>query len=103
MKAAQEKILLTLARYHLLTADLLIPAVGSVGSATTVHKNILRLSEANYIYRFPLATKTGKSPLVCVLGDRGVKYLRDEWEIEVCFYRKPSDWDRFTREWLIHP
>lgn len=103
IKTAGEKILCTLARFHLLTADLLIPAVGSLGSATTVHKNILRLSEAQYIYRFPLATKTGKSPLVCVLGERGVKYLREEKEIEVDFYRKPSEWDRLTSEWLIHP
>ncbi len=103
IKEAGDKILCTLARFHLLTADLLIPAVGSLGSATTVHKNLLRLSVAKYIYRFPLATKTGKSPLVCVLGERGVKYLREERELEVAFYRKPSEWDRFSSEWLIHP
>src|SRR5438552_2182971 len=78
---ALDKILFALHQYHLLTTDLVVPAVGSPGAATTVKANIHKLEKASYLYRFPLATTAGRSPLVCVLAEQGMKYLRDEREL----------------------
>jgi hypothetical protein len=100
---ALDKILLALYQYHLLTTDLVVPAVGSLGSATTVKENIQSLEKKNYLFRFPLSTTAGRSPLVCVLSEQGMKYLRDERELDIKFYRHPSEWKGMSSSWLMHP
>ncbi|GHO98377.1 hypothetical protein KSF_084250 [Reticulibacter mediterranei] len=100
---ALDKILFTLSGYHLLTEDLVVSAVGSPGSASTVKANIKKLVEASYLYRFPLATIAGRSPFVCVLADQGMKYLRDERGLEIAFYKHPSEWKAMSSNWLMHP
>ncbi len=100
---ALDKILLALYKYHLLTTDLVVPAVGSVGSATTVKENIQTLEAKNYLFRFKLATTGGRSPTVCVLAEQGMKYLRDERELDVSFYKHPSEWKQMSSNWLMHP
>lgn len=103
IKPALHKILFTLSQYHLLTTKLVVLAVGSSGSATTVMENLQTLEAKRYIYRFPLATIAGRSPLVCVLAEQGMKYLRDEVGVEIAFYRHPSEWKTASSSWLIHP
>src|SRR5579864_133252 len=89
---AFDKILFALYQYHLLTTDLVVPAVGSPGSATTVKDNIRKLEQAGYIVRFPLATTAGRSPLVCVLAESGMKYLRDDRGLDLSLYKPPARW-----------
>jgi hypothetical protein len=100
---ALHKILLALYHYHLLTTDLVVLAVGSPGAATTVKLNIQKLEKAAYIYRFKLATIAGRSPLVCVLAEQGMKYLRDEQGREIAFYKPASEWKAMSSNWLMHP
>ncbi len=100
---ALDKILFALSQYHLLTEDLVVSAVGSLGSSSTVKANIKKLVEASYLYRFPLATTAGRSPFVCVLADQGMKYLRDERGLEIAFYKHPSEWKAMSSNWLMHP
>lgn len=100
---ALDKILLALYQYHLLTTDLVVPAVGSLGAATTVKENIQKLEAKNYLFRFPLSTTAGRSPLVCVLSEQGMKYIRDERELDISFYRHPSEWKQLSSNWLMHP
>lgn len=100
---ALDKIIFALSRYHLLTTDLVVPAVGSLGAATTVKANIQKLEKASYIYRFPLATTAGRSPLICVLAEQGMKYIRDERGLEISFYKYPSEWRAMSSSWLMHP
>jgi hypothetical protein len=100
---ALDKILFALYNYHLLTTDLVVPAVGSPGAATTVKANIHKLEKASYIYRFPLATTAGRSPLVCVLAEQGMKYLRDERGLEIAYYKPASEWTTMSSSWLMHP
>src|SRR6266567_4633933 len=88
---ALDKILFALYQYHLLTTDLVVPAVGSLGAATTVKENIRKLEQAGYIVRFPLATTAGRSPLICVLSEQGMKYVRDDRELEIAFYKSPAN------------
>jgi hypothetical protein len=100
---AFDKILFALYQYHLLTTDLVVPAVGSPGSATTVKDNIRKLEQAGYVSRFPLATTAGRSPLVCVLAESGMKYLRDDRGLSIAFYKSPAQWKRMSSNWLMHP
>jgi len=98
-----EKILMALYQYHLLTTDLLVPAVGSPRSISRIKEYIHHLEELEHIARFPLRTAAGRSPLVCVLAVDGMKYLRDEKQLPIGSYTPPAEWKRLASTRLLHP
>src|SRR6266567_9277301 len=83
IREGHEKILQSLSRLHMMTYDMVVPAVGLPSAASTINGRLVELCEHGYLYRFKLATKQGNSPWVYVMGSKGVKWLRDERELEV--------------------
>jgi hypothetical protein len=103
-KKSHETILRALYRFQVLTTDLVVRAVGSVGAASTVRANIAWLAnkDNDYIARFKLSTG-GNGPAICVLSEQGMKYLRDELGYDMRFYKPPSHWKGMSSEYHMHP
>lgn len=103
LNITDSKILRALYRFQVLTTDLVVRAVGSPNSAAKIRKHIVPLVEKKYLSRFELATTGGRSPYVCVLAEKGMQFLRDDYGYDMRFYKPPSEWRGYSSNFLLHP